>query len=246
MIDASRPMPLMLSFEGLDGAGKSTQIKRIADTLREQGYEVHIFRLNANDLFKRQCRLLNQLDLLDPIQAALMKAAELCGRLEFHIINLAAPRSIILWDKYVAGSLAADAARGVPNSYLQAIKRALPHPGLTVYLHIAPEEALRRKRLSGGPRMMESGVDQQLGISIRDTFELWKGGGISPEVMARSFVAFQTRLSAAYDRFLPALTIRLEATELPDVLSARILESVSCLPFGSEGNGGVSELPARR
>ncbi len=224
----------MVAFEGLDGAGKSTQIARLAAALRTEGCKVHVFRLNSNPVFKQQCRLLNQEDLINSTQAALMKAAELTGRYEYHIKPLLESGAVVLWDKYIVGSLAMDAARGVPDSYLRAIQAGLPTPALTLYLAITPEEALRRKNSAGGPRLMESGLDQQLGVPVRRAFELWKTGAIAPDVIAESFQNFQMRLSVAYERFLPwPSTVRFDATEEVDTLSARICRAVSTAGCGS-------------
>jgi thymidylate kinase len=226
-IDGIARSTFSVAFEGLDGAGKSTRLRLLAAALQARGAQVHAFRLNDNPLFKQQCRILNQHDLIDPVQAALMKASELCGRIEYHVGKLAEGNAAVLWDKYAAGSLAADAARGVPDTYLQAINRALPQPTFTIYLQIAPEDALRRKILLGGPRMMESGLDHELGISVREAHSRWKSGAIPPEVMNRAFTAFQTRIGAAYERFLPSTTIRLDAMAPPDVLDAQIIEAIT-------------------
>jgi dTMP kinase len=235
MIDSHERPPLaidprpgfVVACEGLDGAGKSTQIERLSGAIRERGREVQVMRLNANRLFKQQCRLLNQDDLIGPVHAALMKAAELSARVEYFVKPLVERGVVVLWDKYATGSLAADAARGVPDSYLQAIHASLPQPELTLYLQITPEEALRRKSMLGGPRLMETGLEHQIGVSVRIAFDLWKSGAVSAEAMGEYFRTFQRSVSFAYEQFLPpATTVRLDATEPVEPLSARILEAV--------------------
>jgi dTMP kinase len=230
MIDASDngSAGFMVAFEGLDGAGKTTQIERLAAAFRARGRRVDVLRLNANPLFKKQCRLLNEEDLIGAREAALMKAAELSGRLEYHVNPLIRNGAVVLWDKYAAGSLAADAARGVPDECLKAIYAALPQPEVTLYFDITPEEALRRKSMAGGPRLMETGLEQQLGVSVRKAFDLWKGGAVSPEIMREYFVSFQRQVGEAYQKFLPTeTTVRLDACQSLDTLSVRVMEAVS-------------------
>lgn len=225
----------MAAFEGLDGAGKSTQIRLLAETLRASGLEAHVLRLNANPHFKRLCRSLNEDDWLDPTRAALMKAAELSGRLEAVADPLLERGAVVLWDKYVAASLAADAARGAPEPCLRAIEAGLPSPGLTVYLDLAPEEALRRKRLGDGPRPMESGLDLYLNVSVREAFARLDRGEIEAATLDAAFVAFQRRVRAAYDRFLPPAAVRLDGTASPEALSARTWETFVSAASGAVG-----------
>jgi dTMP kinase len=208
---------LVFAYEGLDGAGKSTQVRMLAASLETEGHRVQLLKLNANTLFKRQCRCLNEHDLIGPVEAALMKAAELAGRVE-SLQPLLVPGTIFIWDKYVVGSVASDAARGVSEVYTDAIAASLPEPDLTIYLDLTPEEALARKREAGGPRVMESGLDVAFG-SARRAHEAWAAGQIDAATVARHFVAFQARTASAYDKYLPARTLRLDARRSPAALA---------------------------
>src|SRR5262249_9081357 len=104
---------LLIAFEGLDGSGKSTQMELLARDLASTGQEVHAYRLNNNPLFKALCKVLNQADLIGPREAALMKTAEMAGRIEYAVKPLLAKGAVVLWDKYLAGTVVADLARGV-------------------------------------------------------------------------------------------------------------------------------------
>jgi dTMP kinase len=214
----------LIAFEGLDGAGKSTQIGHLADALSADGYRVDVRKLNANRLFKDQCRRLNDCDLLGPVEAALTKAAELAGRFEFIATSLE-QGVIVVWDKYIVGSIASDIARNVPPIYADALLPSLPEPDVTVYLEIAPAEALRRKRELGGPRVMESGLDVTFGA--RQAHAKIAAGEIDQDTMARHFLAFQTRMSEAYARYLPpGRTLRLDAGRSQAELAESIAKHV--------------------
>jgi len=190
----------LIAFEGLDGAGKSTQIRLLADALSAHGHRVDVRKLNANRLFKDQCRRLNDRDLLGPVEASLMKAAELAGRVAL-IATMLEEGVVVLWDKYIVGSIVADIARNVPPKYADALLSSLPEPDLTIYLEISPADALRRKHQLGGPRVMESGLDVTFGA--RQAHEKMAAGAIDPDTIARHFLAFQTRMSEAYALYLP-------------------------------------------
>jgi dTMP kinase len=217
----------MVAFEGLDGAGKSTQIQALTDALVQQGREVRQLRLNANPFFKTLCRGLNEHDLIDPTRASLMKASELSGRFEGEIKSRLGRGAVILWDKYIASSLAYDAARGVAHRDLAAIYSSLPAAKIIVYMEITPEEALRRKRMNGGPRLMESGLDLYLDVTVREAFSMMERGAVTAKVMDEAFLAFQHRVAKAYEDFLPSdSTVRFDGLEPADRLSANILQAV--------------------
>jgi dTMP kinase len=227
MTERTARVGTLIAFEGLDGAGKSTQIAHLASALSASGDRVEVRKLNANRLFKDQCRRLNDHDLLGPVEAALMKAAELSGRFEATTAALE-QGAIVIWDKYIVGSIVADIARGVPPKYTDALVSTLPEPDLTVYLDITPAEALRRKNEIGGPRVMESGLDVTFGA--RQAHAKLAAGEIDSDTTARHFLAFQTRAAEAYARYLPVeRTLRLDAGRSPVQLAASIAEHVTNL-----------------
>jgi dTMP kinase len=191
----------VLAYEGLDGAGKSTQIRLVGEQLAQLGHHVEALRLNANPLFKNQCRRLNEHDLIGPVEAALMKASELSGRIE--ILQQLRESTVFIWDKYVIGSVVSDVARGVKTIYTDAIVASLPQADLTIYLDLTPEQALARKRAIGGPRVMESGLDVAFG-SARQAHEKFAAGEIDAATVDRCFLEFQGRMMNAYRRYLPA------------------------------------------
>ena len=233
----------LIAFEGLDGAGKSTQIGRLADALAAEGHRVRLLKLNANRLFKNVCRRLNDDDLLGPVEAALMKAAELAGRFEF-LRPALDQGEVLIWDKYVVGSLVSDVARNVPPTYIDALASCLPEPDLTVYLDLAPAEALRRKQAVGGPRVMESGLDVAFGA--RQAHAKVAAGEIDADAMAQYFLAFQARMAYAYEQHLPPrTTLRLDATRSQAELADAILNGVTALLRQPAASGfSYSSMPA--
>jgi dTMP kinase len=223
---------LTIAYEGLDGAGKTTQIGLLAQRLEPEGHRLRLLRLNANHVFKNQCRLLNAHDLIGPVEAALMKAAELAGRVDL-LQPLVAAGTTLVWDKYVVGSIASDLARGVSRAHADAILESLPEPDVTVYLELTPEDALARKASAGGPRVMESGLDVAFG-SARQAHVKWAAGEIDVATVAHHFLAFQARMREAYEQYLPkGRTLRLDARQpaaaLADVTMRRVRElQVAC------------------
>jgi dTMP kinase len=219
----------VIAYEGLDGAGKSTQIRRVADALTANDCRVQVLKLTGNRGFKNLCRALNTHDLLGPVEAALMKASELSGRVEL-LGPLLDAGVIVIWDKFIVGSVAADVARGVSQQYTDALAVSLPPPDLTVYLEITPAEALSRKRQADGPRVMESGLDVKLGVSARRAHVMWAAGEIDAETVDRCFLSFQKDTADAYERYLPTeTTLRLDARLCADELADATMQHVNQL-----------------
>ena len=55
---------MFISFEGVDGSGKSTQVKLLADRLERDGFQVEVFREPGGTQLSEEVRRL----LLDPMQ----------------------------------------------------------------------------------------------------------------------------------------------------------------------------------
>ncbi|HUJ39433.1 MAG TPA: dTMP kinase [Candidatus Acidoferrales bacterium] len=159
------PRGMLIVFEGIDGAGKRTQISRLAAALAARNipsetmsfpvYETFIGRLIERYLGGE----FGPLEQVDPHFSAmlfandrLMQKGRLVGALE-------AGKTLLL-DRYVASNLAhqgsrvAPAERGVFLEWLRKLEYAaneLPREDLVLYLRIDPAEAQERVRLRRSP-----------------------------------------------------------------------------------------------
>jgi len=226
---------IVIACEGLDGSGKSTHARLLARELCSLGRTARVFGLNDNPHLNKQWSILNQNDLIGPVEAALMQSAELLGRLEYSIRPLIQERAVVIWDKYVAGSLATFLVREVPAQYLEILRRTLPEPDLTLFFDVSPEEALSRKQRSGGPGFFESGLDRSLGLPLREAYTKWEKGELDPDLVAQHFKLFQANLRKAYEVFLPVKDIlRFDSTgqirKLANKVCACVREFISHIP----------------
>jgi dTMP kinase len=150
------PRGLFLAFEGGEGAGKSTQLRVLADELASRGYEVVLTHEPGDTPVGLRLREL----LLDPDTTvtaqteALLYAAD---RAE-HVANVIAPRlasgAVVISDRYLDSSIAYQGyARGldidvITGTSLWATGGLLPD--LTLLLDLDPEVGLRRARGRSG------------------------------------------------------------------------------------------------
>ncbi len=149
-------MSMFITFEGPDGSGKTTQIRLLAEWLREQGCEVVLTREPGGTEIGDQIRAV----LHDPYNTAMSARAEIllysASRAQ-HVAQLIRPSlaadKIVISDRYYDSTLAYQGyGRGLDLKMLRAITAFATGglaPDLTLYLDVTPEEGLQRRRLGG-------------------------------------------------------------------------------------------------
>lgn len=100
---------LFITFEGPDGSGKTTQIRRLADYLEQSGYDVTLTREPGGTFISDSIRAI----LLDPANVALdaraevlLYAASRAQHVHEKILPLLADNKIILCDRFIDASIA--------------------------------------------------------------------------------------------------------------------------------------------
>ncbi len=144
-----------ITFEGPDGSGKTTQIQRLYDTLRRQGYQVLLVREPGGTPIGDQIRAV----LHDTGNVGMLPNAELLlysasrAQLVGQMIRPALEAGMtVLCDRYAESTLAYQGyGRGLDLQALRAITDFATgglRPDLIVYLDIDAEEGLRRRQNS--------------------------------------------------------------------------------------------------
>ncbi|HOB54561.1 MAG TPA: dTMP kinase [Acidobacteriota bacterium] len=139
-----------ITFEGVEGCGKTTQILRLADRLRARGVPVTLTREPGGTPFGQAVRRV----LLDPVGPPREPAGELllyladrCQDLAQCIRPALAAGQVVLCDRYHDATLAYQgAARGIARAVIDRLAAALDilTPDLTFLLDIDPERSLAR------------------------------------------------------------------------------------------------------
>ncbi len=141
-----------ITFEGCDGCGKSTQLKKFSEYLAAQGIP-HIFtREPGGGKISEQIREIllsgKNLEMTDECEALLYAAARV-QHLADRVEPALAKGEMVICDRYVDSSLAYQAyARGLGVDFITKINAfALENylPDVTVLIELSPEEAFRRK-----------------------------------------------------------------------------------------------------
>src|SRR6266567_1152347 len=166
---ASYPRPRMfITFEGLDGSGKSTQAELLAKAIRETGRDVVTTREpGGTPLGERVRELLLTGNGISPwAEAALFAAAR--AELVEEVIGPALEReAIVICDRYLDSSLAYQGVERVLQLNLPAIGERLPDR--TFLLEIDPDESARRVGQNGDRIERE---DEQFRRQVADAYRL--------------------------------------------------------------------------
>lgn len=170
------PSGLFVTFEGIDGSGKSTQSRRLADHLRAAGRDVILTREpGGSDGAEEIRRLLVEGDpeRWSPETEILLFTAARRDHLEKRIEPALADGQIVVCDRFAdstrvyQGATRGDLRSMVDDVHARMIGR---EPDLTFLIDMDPEEALRRglARSSGEDRFEDFGATFQ--IKLREGF----------------------------------------------------------------------------
>lgn len=137
----------LIAFEGLDQSGKQTQAERLLAAFRAAGRRAEFLTFPAYDTalgIEIEHALRGRRDY----QPDTLQLLYIANRFEFRprIIEWLAAGTMVICDRYLASSIAYGDAQGVDPAWLTAIQQHLPQPSLTIFMDMAPELSLQRKK----------------------------------------------------------------------------------------------------
>ena len=142
---------MFITFEGIEGSGKTTQVKHVADFLRKKGHDCVITREPGGTPIGEKIRAI----LLDPASKGLSPLTELllytADRVQ-HVKELLGPSlaagKTVLCDRYFDATLVYQGyARGLDIELIEQLHRLLLaglRPDITFLLDLPPETGLAR------------------------------------------------------------------------------------------------------
>ena len=151
---------IFISFEGIDGAGKSTHIAALAQAFRLAGRTVTLSREPGGTPLAEKLRAMVLSDAMDALTEALLIFAARRDHLTQVILPALERGEVVLCDRFTDASFAYQGGgRGFDLSVLRTLEQwvqgndstaaqaCLLQPDLTVWFDLAPEKAA--KRLAG-------------------------------------------------------------------------------------------------
>lgn len=160
--EGDTPGGLFVTFEGTDGCGKTTQMKRAADWLRGRGYEVVSTREPGGCPISERIREII-LDVGSAGMTAECEAMLYAAARAQHVSEVIRPAvkrgAIVLCDRFLDSSLVYQGVgRGLGMGAVRALNRLGVdgcQPDLTLFYDISPERAMQRRRAASAPDRLE-------------------------------------------------------------------------------------------
>lgn len=167
-----------ISFEGIDGAGKSTHIEGLAQWFKSRGHVVTLTREPGGTPLAEKFRELALHESMDPLTEALVMFA---ARRE-HLIQVIEPAlargEVVLCDRFTDATFAYQGGgRGFDWSVLKALEQmvqkvpasTLRQPDLTIWFDLDPAVAAQRLSAARVPDKFES-QPQSFFQAVRDGY----------------------------------------------------------------------------
>jgi dTMP kinase len=165
---------IWITFEGIEGTGKSTQLERLADRLRRTGSTVVVTREPGGTDLGRSLRslLLQPTESpMDPLTEMLLYAADRAQHLREVVLPALERGETVLCDRFLDATLAYQGyGRRLGVARIQEIHKHFPldqRPDRTLLLDLEPELAIERAR----GRNLDTGLDESEGRFERERLD---------------------------------------------------------------------------
>ena len=197
---------MLISFEGIDGCGKSTQIELLKNRLLSESQTVAVFREPGGTDVSEQIRgiLLNPEIELDSVTELLLFSSARSQLIASRVKPMLKENQIVILDRFYDSTTAYQGygRNSLPIEEIHLLNSIASHhiePDITFYLKIDLSTSEDRRKAFTKDRMEQSG---------KDFFE--------------KVIEGYNKLASEFDRF-----VTLDATKAPDVIHQQIWEKIT-------------------
>jgi dTMP kinase len=162
--------------EGIDGSGKSTQLKLLYQWLQAEGFGAVFSEWNSSPLVRDITRRGKKKHTLTPSTFSLIHATDFADRMEHNIIPLLKAGAVVLCDRYIYTAFARDVARGMDPQWVRELYSFAVKPTVAFYYRVPLEVAMKRLLdARDGFKYYEAGMDMELSEEPEDSFRIFQG-----------------------------------------------------------------------
>lgn len=135
---------VLIVLEGIDGAGKTTHAKLLADWLREKGYIVSLTKEPTSGEIGSMIRKQLRRRVFHPATLALLFAADRLEHTERELKPRIEAGEVVVSDRYVESSICYQVAEGVDVEWIEGINKWALKADLTILLDVDVQTAMER------------------------------------------------------------------------------------------------------
>ncbi|MXX20654.1 MAG: dTMP kinase [Cenarchaeum sp. SB0665_bin_23] len=162
----------LIVVEGIDGSGKSTQIRLLEKWLQFYDMDVFLTEWNSSAMVKSITSKAKKKTNLTPTTFSLLHATDFADRFERNIMPLLRSGYFVLADRYIYTAYSRDVTRGCNPAWVRKLYDFALKPDIAFYFRV-PIDVSMERILSNRPKLKyyEAGMD--LGLS-RDVYESYR------------------------------------------------------------------------
>lgn len=174
----------IICFEGIDGAGKTTQALKLKQRLEERGYSVKYVKMGAGYL-SEQIKEINAGRVRVPFSTRSLLYAANVDYMDKEVVRPAIEAGdIVLLDRQYLTLIIYGTLRNKDQSWLENVNSKLTQPDITFVLLADPEEVARNRNKK---------------ITL---FEVVKNDVKEGQDLVRNYIALQRQVSDFYRQFI--------------------------------------------
>lgn len=166
----------LIIVEGVDGSGKSTQVRLLEKWLRYRGIPVFFTEWNSSEQVKDIISKGKKKNLLTPTTFSLLHATDFAARYERNIYPLLRSGYVVLADRYIYTAFARDVVRGCDPQWVRHIYGLAVKPDIAFYFRV-PVDVSFDRIVKNRPRLKyyEAGMDLGLSNDPYESYRIFQG-----------------------------------------------------------------------
>ena len=166
----------LIIVEGIDGSGKSTQVRLLEKWLRYIGIPVFFTEWNSSEQVKEIISRGKKKSLLTPTTFSLLHATDFAARYERNILPLLRAGYIVLADRYIYTAFARDVVRGCSPEWVRHLYGFAIKPDIAFYFKV-PIEVSFERIVRNRPKLKyyEAGMDLNLSNDPYESYRIFQG-----------------------------------------------------------------------
>jgi dTMP kinase len=197
---------ILIVFEGIDGAGKSTQAEILLKKLQDRGYPVVYYREPSDSKWGQEIKRKAQFaDSLTPQEELELFQKDREENVKNNLKPSLEKKKVVVLDRYYFSTMAYQGAKGIDPEYIRRRNEAFAvRPDLVFILDVAAGQGLERIAERGRRDMLFE--REEYLMKVRKLFKSFQGDNIYHIDADKSVEHIEEQIEAIAFKFLESAT----------------------------------------